>query len=172
MLINMCKCVCVSLVLLKGNWQFWKLKASLPGKCRGGKQPSKSMWWCPRMCSVGSPWKQRWGWGSGLHPLEALSVKRVWRGFSKHASSRCPTHLKCVLGSFVWMLASYPSHKMPLDQYLPLYKTWSLNESNACVFTRSNGGEGSTFLHLLHMSHCSFNNSCTVVAQKVAPSEK
>lgn len=26
---NMYKCVCVSLVLLKGNWQFWKLKASL-----------------------------------------------------------------------------------------------------------------------------------------------
>lgn len=61
---------------------------------------------------------------------------------------------------------------MPLDQYLALCKTWSLNEGSVCVFMRSNRGEGSTFLHLLNMFHCSFNNSSTVLAQKVAPSEK
>lgn len=100
------------------------------------------------------------------------SQYNTWRRFSKHVSSRCPTHLKCVLGYFTWVLASYPSHKMPLQQYLLLCETWSLNESSVCVFMRSNGGEGSTFLHLLQMSHYSFNNSCTVLAQKVAPSEK
>lgn len=135
----------------------------LPGKCCRGKQHRKnvcgaSLVW-PGVCSAGSP-PPGWGRQSGLHVFGARSLKRLWMWFSKHTCGRLRTHVKCVLGNFTWMLTSSPGRKMPLDQYLTLYKILPLNDSNTCVFMRSNGGEGSktescTFYY---MSCCSCNN--------------
>lgn len=96
---NMYQCVSVSLVLLKGSWQSWKLKD-------GGEQPSEGVQWSPGMCSVGSPWKQGWGWGS--------SQENVCRGSSN-------TFQTCARALHV-LLSSHSSPRMPLEQCLTLCK--------------------------------------------------
>lgn len=171
---NMYKYVCVNLVLLKGSWQFWKLKACLCQESAVEESSTVKMCvvhpWCDLGCvlraappGVRRAVRSARVWGpltKTLVDVIPCSLKRLWMWFSKHTCGRLLTHEKCVLGNFTWMLTSSPGRKMPLDQYLTLYKTLPLNDSNTCVFMRSNGGEGSktescTFYY---MSRCSCNN--------------
>lgn len=167
---NMYKCVRVSLVLLKGNWQLWKLRASLcqqsaveessPGKACSDPLGC-ALWAAPE--SGGEDGAQVW---THLRPSQVEGILQACVQWMPNTFKKCAWVLHvgaCLLRQ------SQDANNRTLEQYCTL---WSLKESSVRVSMRKNGREGSTFLHLLQMSHYSFNNSCTVLAQKVAPSEK